>query len=569
MSRRWLRATLCALVLALSLPVQAGHVAAPATFSIDPGCGLAGPNLHNDPPFAPLLITPPDNPAEPSVDFRTDDGRTFEWEFRDPNPGDSQSSYAFRRRLLENPPQPPIIIFGTSSTSTEGGGSRAAAADIGVPEWWDAASGQWVATEVFNPGSLHTLVFPEGSWENRYKYAWTVATRDSFGLQGPYADEFTVTGNAAPDAPTLMSPADGGSRFFNPEPGVPGSGEPAQREFVWQFQDPDEDDFQTRWMFRRTSSVPGPDVIEYWNSSTKVWQSGEAVNTIAVLNSGPSPNEWRYVFPANQGSDGSGTLTWSNTITYEWTVRTKDSFQAEGPPADDFTVNPGSEVDSVDSAHNPTQPDVQLAASEWITSVRFSELFPSEPLSLGAKTLAATVSAEDRYQLFVRGTNFEPNQAVSLTFAPGFGEEVFTATADGAGAFAFPITPLARPAGIYTARIVDAIGHVAEAKFFVPCASIEVTPKVVRRGFVVSVQGSGFIPASGVELTWNAGIGVTGVTADSSGNFKTTMLLMRGDLLGTRRLRARTPAEPTFPQPSDSVLIVSGPAQPRDFLLRS
>lgn len=139
--------------------------------------------------MASLVSIPPANlkPNAPSLDAPSDGGTvdfandnvTFDWTFSDPDSGDTQSAYYFRRKTS--------------------GGSY---------EYWNESTSSWQASEVKNSTSTTEKTFNAGTggWSNGTTYNWSIATEDSEGAKGPYASDFTVTGGNTPtvtvDAPS-------------------------------------------------------------------------------------------------------------------------------------------------------------------------------------------------------------------------------------------------------------------------------------------------------------------------------------------------------------------------------
>lgn len=121
----------------------------------------------NSPPTAPSLIVPTNSQF---VDLAA--GYAFDWAFNDPDTGDSQSAYAFRRRV----------------------------AGTGTYEYWNAATAGWGASEVKNASGTSEIVFAAGKWSNGVTYNWSVKTWDAADTEGVYASDFTVTGSSAPTA---------------------------------------------------------------------------------------------------------------------------------------------------------------------------------------------------------------------------------------------------------------------------------------------------------------------------------------------------------------------------------
>jgi hypothetical protein len=122
-------------------------------------------------PLAPTLLTPA---ANTTVDLAA--GYTFTWQHNS-RVGGAQTAYLFRR-----------------------------SPSINVNEWWNATTGAWQSTSVWNTSSSQSLAFPAGKWSDGHTvYNWTVSTQDSGG-QGTAAQPRTVTGvlptSVAVTAPT-------------------------------------------------------------------------------------------------------------------------------------------------------------------------------------------------------------------------------------------------------------------------------------------------------------------------------------------------------------------------------
>lgn len=232
--------------------------------------------------FPPILLSPGDGTSQWLAD-----GYTFEWEFNDPDPGDSQVSYRFRRR-----------VQGTSSW-----------------EYWNATLGAWTAVETGNDSTTEAVTFPAGAWpQDNTVFEWTVSTREGISGYGEYATPFTVTANdtnanKAPHAPTLVSPANG-SFFFDT----------ADITFDWAFSDPNFGDTQSEWALRRR--VSGTSSWEYFNATLRTWTALELFNT------GTATAE---TITAAEGS-------WQAGEFYDWTVATKDQDGVVGPYADHFAM---------------------------------------------------------------------------------------------------------------------------------------------------------------------------------------------------------------------------------------
>lgn len=97
-------------------------------------------------------------------------GYTFTWTFSDPNVGDTQAAYAFRRKI----------------------------SGAGAYEYWNAGTGAWQGTAVWNNQIASSLAFTAGKWTDGNVYNWSVATQDQTSLQGPFAADATVSASGPP-----------------------------------------------------------------------------------------------------------------------------------------------------------------------------------------------------------------------------------------------------------------------------------------------------------------------------------------------------------------------------------
>lgn len=170
-------------------------------FTYDPVDGAAAEWLYlvmgaNVAPNAPTLVSPS---TGATVDFLLAADRLFDWTFSDPDAGDTQSAWAFRRKI-------------------SGAGSY---------EYWNVGTTSWQAGEVWNAGADGDYTFPAASWDNGTIYNWSVATKDQAALVGPYASDFTVTGS---DPPTVT--------LIGPPATVTTTSRPAAE---WTFSDPEGD----------------------------------------------------------------------------------------------------------------------------------------------------------------------------------------------------------------------------------------------------------------------------------------------------------------------------------------
>ena len=181
----------------------------------------------NLPPTAPTLVAPANAAVENLAA-----GFTFDWTPNDADTGDTQSAYAFRRKI-------------------SGAGSY---------EYWNASTSAWQSSEVWNTGTATEVTFAASKWVNGNIYNWSVATKDAAGLAGPYASDFTVTGNAPP---TVTPTAPTGTVTDTSRPAV-----------TWSFSDPEGTAQQRYEVIIETGAygtTPG--------SGTEVYDSGEVTST--------------------------------------------------------------------------------------------------------------------------------------------------------------------------------------------------------------------------------------------------------------------------------------------------
>lgn len=123
-------------------------------------------------PYAPVLTTPTNGLFEDLSGTPT-----WAWTY-EPADGTTQAAWALRMK-----------IAGASSYS-----------------YWNVSTGAWQSTVVWNTGSSSSYTFPAGAWANGNTYNWSAATESSGGLQGPFASDFTVTGQA-PATVTVTAPS--------------------------------------------------------------------------------------------------------------------------------------------------------------------------------------------------------------------------------------------------------------------------------------------------------------------------------------------------------------------------
>jgi hypothetical protein len=187
-----------------------------------------------------------------------------------------------------------------------------------------------------------------------------IRAKDTLGYYGSYDQSdanFTIQHNQAPNAPSLISPPNGGSVDLA-----------AGYSFDWTHNDPDASDEQTAFYLRR--KVEGAGSYEYWNAGTGAWQTTEVKN--------PSATD-SYTFAGGK---------WDNGFTYNWSVATEDGQGVKGVYATDFTA-----IASAGATVSVTTPDATVTnTSQPIVSWSLSdpENDPQQTYQVVVFTLAQT-----------------------------------------------------------------------------------------------------------------------------------------------------------------------------------
>lgn len=191
------------------------------------------PLVLNAPPNAPGLVAPANGAT---IDLG---GAVYtDWTFNDPDTGDTQGAWAFRRKLS-----------GAASY-----------------EYWNVGTAAWQSTEVWNSGSATEYTFPAGSWANGNTYNWSVNTRDQSGATGAYAGDRTVSGGNPPDV-TVDEPR--------------GTATSSRPRVEWTFFDPaggSQAAYHVKVFDADTYSAGGFDP----NTTAALWDSGE-INSSSVF----------------------------------------------------------------------------------------------------------------------------------------------------------------------------------------------------------------------------------------------------------------------------------------------
>ncbi len=126
----------------------------------------------NAAPAPPRLLSP----SPSAVGDLGTNGVTCAWSFVDPDPGDVQGAWQFRRKV-----------------------------GAGAYSYYNLAADTWGAVAVWNTGPANMVAFGPGAWPNGSTYSWSVNTRDGGGLESGFASDSLVTATAAPVA-TVTGP---------------------------------------------------------------------------------------------------------------------------------------------------------------------------------------------------------------------------------------------------------------------------------------------------------------------------------------------------------------------------
>jgi hypothetical protein len=127
--------------------------------------------------LAQVIPYPPSTPAltAPTV-AHVGDALVLAWTFADPDPADTQSSYALQRQVNAGPAQ-----------------------------WWRASDGTWQASEVLNPSGTPSVSLP-GPWGTAGDvHTFRVKVADSTALQSGYSPAATVVASSRVN-PVITAP---------------------------------------------------------------------------------------------------------------------------------------------------------------------------------------------------------------------------------------------------------------------------------------------------------------------------------------------------------------------------
>ncbi len=171
------------------------------------------------------------------------------------------------------------------------------------------------------------------------------------------------------------------------------------------------------------------------------------------------------------------------------------------------------------------------------------------------------------------GTGYLPGVPVVLRTGDGVLAIVAASDVSRGGSFTatFDI-PVGTPGGqleVEGCQRCDTRASVSATAIFDVLPRVFVDREVGRSGEVVIVTGDGF-PADGTaQLRWSAGIGITTVTADTSGEFTQDVLLFRRDIVGPRELIAEVQdGSEVPPTATTDLLVVPRTLSPPDFISR-
>lgn len=121
-------------------------------------------------PLAPTLLTPLNGEYIDGVV-----STTFTWKFNDPDPGDTQSAFALRRKT----------------------------AGAGAYEYWTGAG--WSGTLTWNTSSTQSVTIAVANWSNSVIRQWSIATKDAGGNISPFAADRLLISTPKPVA-TVTAP---------------------------------------------------------------------------------------------------------------------------------------------------------------------------------------------------------------------------------------------------------------------------------------------------------------------------------------------------------------------------
>lgn len=182
----------------------------------------------NEAPLAPVVVAPTDGAT---LDRNV--GQRFDWDFSDPDAGDTQSKFDLDYRLV--------------------------------------GAGAWTTVTTVTPNTYHDFgvnFFAAGDYE------WRVRTYDALGVVGPYSATRLFTAAITPDAPTITAPTNGGTI--------------ATESFDVQWSTPDQTDYQ----IRRVADLAGaPDTGTVYSDTGAIASTSDRSRSVAF----PVNNRWEHV----------------------------------------------------------------------------------------------------------------------------------------------------------------------------------------------------------------------------------------------------------------------------------
>lgn len=125
---------------------------------------------YNVAPNAPALVSPIGGAT-----IAVGPSQAFSWTFSDDDPLDTQSAYDLRYRV------------------------------VGAADWTTAPSA------TVSGAAAQQRAFAANTFVDATDYEWQVRTADALGVYGPYSSSALFTGQAAPGAPAIDDPANGGT----------------------------------------------------------------------------------------------------------------------------------------------------------------------------------------------------------------------------------------------------------------------------------------------------------------------------------------------------------------------
>jgi hypothetical protein len=227
------------------------------TVSFDSYHDFAIVMVASTPPATPQLLSPRGGER---IDIQNIQP-IFDWAYSSED-GSPQDAYALRRSL----------VTGSSK---------------GAYQYWNAATGTWSGSIVWNSTSASQVVFPTGVWENGKTYAWSVAVRSQADQPSAWATDSLVVGDTAPLV-TITGPSTLVTNTSSPN-------------VVWQSTDPEAQPQQTYEVAILLASALNSNRFDYQDplrtapAGSVVWSSGETQGTQQWRTTPPLHNKTNYV----------------------------------------------------------------------------------------------------------------------------------------------------------------------------------------------------------------------------------------------------------------------------------